>query len=97
MIDSDSVADKVRLVRSKSDAPLTEISEMADFGDRSKVFTPIQTVAESIAASLKEPCSLSADEGQLDEVVDAEEAYIAKELGISSKEVNILRTFIICV
>lgn len=89
------MADKIRLVRSKSDAPLTEISEMADFGDRSQMFTPIQTAAESIAASLKEPCSLSAEVGQLDEIVDAEEAYIAKDLGVSSREVNDVRMLFI--
>ncbi len=81
--DNDDIRPKVTIVRSKSDAPISEY-----VGDESSVFAPIHTAEESIAASLTEQCTLSEDESLIDDLVMVEEAYVAKELGVLSKEVG---------
>lgn len=81
MIDYDDMKNKVTLVRSKSDAPLSEISEP------DKPFVQGNATSETVAASLMEPCSHAPAQFHVDEILDAEEAYVSKDLGISSKEV----------
>ena len=84
MIEYDNMKNKVTLVRSKSDAPLSEISEP------DKPFTQGNTSTESSAASLKEPCSDSPVQFHIDDILDAEEAYVTKDLGVSAKEVLVI-------
>ena len=87
MIEYENMKNKVTLVRSKSDAPLSESSEPE------KSFTQVETSLESVAstvASLKEPCCHSPAQSHLDDIMDVEEAYISKDLGVSSKEVWLL-------
>eukprot|EP00794_Sanderia_malayensis_P017278 gene17279-19005_t len=79
--DNDDMRPKVTMVRSKSDAPISEIT-----GDESSLFTPIHNAEESVAASLKEPCSLVQENSLIEDLMAVEEAYIAKELGVSRKE-----------
>ena len=91
MIEYEDAKNKVTLVRSKSDAPLSESSEPE------KAFAQIDTRNETSlqeAASLKEPCSDSPIQLHLDNIMDAEEAYISKDLGVSSKEVLLALTIL---
>ena len=87
MIDYDDMKNRVTLVRSKSDAPLTEIVEAST--DKSQLFKPLQTPAgeSSVAPALKEPCSHVTEESHIDVMMDVEEAYIANDLGVLLKEV----------
>ena len=86
MIEYDDMKNRVTMVRSKSDAPLSEVSEP------DKTSTQVETLSipaalASPAASLKEPCSHSPVQTHLDDILNAEEAYISKDIGLSSKEV----------
>ena len=82
---SEDIGPKIKIVRSKSDVPITE-----ELGDETASFLPIHSAEESLAASLVEDCSTSAEEARLDEMVDVEEPYAVKELGVSVKEVFLL-------
>lgn len=86
MIEYDNMKNRVTLVRSKSDAPLTEISES------DKAFIQGTT---GLAASLKEPCSHSPAQLHMDEILDAEEVYVSKDLEVSSQEVNFYSCYVV--
>ena len=87
--DNEELRPKVTIVRSKSDAPISE-----HLVDDSNLFAPILTAEESLAISSVENSSISSNEAIVDELMAVEEAFIDEELDSSSKEVKYYFSFI---
>ncbi len=81
--DNEELRPKVTIVRSKSDAPISE-----HLVDDSNLFAPILTAEESLAISSVENSSISSNEAIVDELMAVEEAFIDEELDSSPKKVR---------